>query len=125
MEKLTKNESKVLDFMRGNKIPMTNPENKREVNHRNGIKTHNSVENLEWVTPKENQHHARTTGLINDCGENNTRSLLTNAQANEMRELYAKGNIIQKEIAVIYGITQSQVSEIILYKSYKNNDRIN
>lgn len=55
-----------------------NPENKPQLNHKNGVKTDNRVENLEWSTSLENNRHAIDNGLIaNRKGERNPNAKIT------------------------------------------------
>ncbi len=94
------------------------------INHINGIKNDNGAENLEWVTPSQNQRHASDIGL-SPMGERHPGSKLSNIDADHVR-LWAKEGFSQRAIAVAYGMTQGRIQRIIVGKSYKpltHNDR--
>jgi hypothetical protein len=70
---------------------ISNMECKSQVNHKNGVKDDNSVDNLEWVTPKENVRHSIETGLNKCRGELRSKSVLTEQKVVEMRNLRTSG----------------------------------
>lgn len=64
------------------KVYIPNPENKKHVNHKNGIKSDYSLNNLEWATKSEDAKHAWDTGLRKKRfgGEHHNAKLVLNLQ---------------------------------------------
>lgn len=69
-----------------------NPENKPQVNHIDGNKQNNDVNNLEWVTNQENQLHAYKLGLNKPRnGASNNNAVITEEQAKEICRMFEEG----------------------------------
>lgn len=100
------------------KVFIPNPENKPQINHKDCNKTNNSIDNLEWCTKNENNLHAFANGLIDRRGEKASGSKLTEKQVLEIRELCK--TMEQKDIAPMFGINKSHVSNIFTRKSWKH-----
>lgn len=89
------------------------------VNHIDGVKTNDAIENLEYCTRAENNKHAARLGLF-PRGEKHRGAKLTAAIVVAARKRYNSGGITYRELAEQYGVGGATMRSAIIGRRWKH-----
>lgn len=89
------------------------------IDHIDGDKHNNRIENLELVTVEENNRRIIELDLLRPPrGEENGASVLTESDVLKIRDLYSRKEHTQYQLAGIFGVTQGNISDIVNRKRW-------
>jgi len=94
-------------------------EGELEVNHIDGDKLNNHIDNLEWATKSENQKHAHRIGLVKQRGKHNHGAKVSERGVRMIRWLASTGTA-QSEIEKVFGLGPKGAYPIVSGKSWKH-----
>ena len=97
---------------------ISNPDNLETVNHKDGVKNNNNINNLEWSSFSDNLKHAYKIGLRCNKGTNSPTSKLTENDIRKIRKLLHEKET--KEIAEMYGVVPGTIYNISSRRSWKH-----
>lgn len=92
-----------------------------QVNHINGGKTDNQVNNLEYTTVQRNAIHASELNL-RPVGEAINTAKLTTEDVKTIRQMYRPVACSYSKLASIYGVSKGTIANIVLGKTWKHID---
>jgi len=96
------------------------PRENDTVNHRDGAKSNNSSENLEWKTHLDNIRHAWKAGLRDGTiGEESKVAILTEKKVHKIRKLRSSGSSYRK-IASILGVGKTTVEMVCTGRTWSH-----
>lgn len=105
-----------------------NPENKPEINHKDGNKNNNRSDNLEWATHSENNLHAYRIGLKTTrphphgtgSYSRESKRKLNDEQVRQIRSLYREGKHRGPALSKMFNTPGRTIYDILEGKKYKD-----
>jgi hypothetical protein len=91
------------------------------INHKDGNKLNNCMDNLEWVKVEDNTRHAWQNGLNTQIGETSTSSVFSSANVRDIRIRLINGEK-PAHIAREYGVGKNCVEKLRMYANWKHQD---